>query len=580
MHDLSIKGGKIVDGTGQAPFTGDVALTDGRISGVGRDLGSAKRTINADGLLVTPGWVDVHTHYDGQAAWDQLMTPSLWHGVATVVMGNCGVGFAPATPDRHDWLIGLMEGVEDIPAKSLAAGLPWGWESFAEYLNVLAKMPRTIDVGGLVTHGAVRAYVMGDRGAKNQPANADDMAKMAALVKEAVLAGALGFSSSRTLVHSANGGEPVPGTYASDEELMAIARAIKETGRGLIELVPMGVAGEDNAALTRDMAMMRRIAATTGCPMTFLLPQHNSDPNQWRDQLRQCEEAVKEGVRITPQVFARPVCVLFSAQGENPFQYLPSYAPLMNLPLAEKVKALRSPDLRAKLLSESDPHTTGMSLLYQSPMVWQRTYPMGTPLSYTPEKSNSIAEIAKREGRDPRAVVYDLLLENEGRAFLMYAAAGYTDGNPDAIHEMLRHPMTALGGSDAGAHVRQIIDASIPTYMLTHWARDYKLGDRYHLPLEFVVKKLTRDGARLFGMHDRGTLEPGMKADVNLIDFENLHVNHPEMIYDMPAGMPRLMQTANGYVTSFVSGEVVQENGKATDARPGKIVRSSARAAL
>lgn len=575
MHDLIIKGGTIVDGTGKPAVTGDVAVTNSRISGVGKDLGSAKRTVSAEGLLVTPGWVDVHTHYDGQVSWDPQLAPSLWHGVTTVVMGNCGVGFAPAALDRHEWLIGLMEGVEDIPSVSLSAGIRWNWESFPQYLDALAAMPRTLDVGGLITHGALRAYVMGERGAKNRPATPDDIAQMAALVKEAILAGALGFSSSRTLVHIANDGEPVPGTFATEEELLAIARAIKETGRGLIEMVPRGVAGEDNAALTREMSMMRHIATVTGCPLTFLLPQHNADPHQWREQLRQCEEAVKDGARITPQVFARPVCILFSAQGENPFQYLPSYVPLKNLPLAEKVAALRNSNLRQRLLSEKDPNTTGMSLLYQNDMVWQRTYPMGYPLSYTPENHNSVAEIAKREGRTPREVVYDLMLEHEGRSFLMYAVAGYTEGNPDAIHEMLQHPMTALGGSDAGAHVRQIIDASIPTYMLTHWARDHRVGDRYHLPLEFVVKKLTRDGARLFGMHDRGTLEPGMKADVNLIDFDRLQVNHPEMVHDMPAGMPRLMQTANGYVATLVSGEAVQENGKETGARPGKIVRGS-----
>jgi N-acyl-D-amino-acid deacylase len=472
MHDQMIKGGTIIDGTGKAPFTGDVAITNGRISGVGKDLGPAKRTVSADGLLVTPGWVDVHTHYDGQVAWDPLMTPSLWHGVSTVVMGNCGVGFAPASPDRHDWLIGLMEGVEDIPGASLAAGLPWGWESFSQYLDVLAALPRTIDVAGLLTHGALRAYVMGERGAKNQPANADDMEKMAALTKQAILAGALGFSSSRTIVHTAVDGEPVPGTYASDDELIAIARAIRSTGRGLLEIVPAGVAGEQPDVLMKDMAMICRVAKATGCPITFLMPQHNTDPNEWRKQLQMCEEASKTGAHITPQVFARPVCILFSAQGENPFQYLPSYAALKNLPLAEKVAAMQNPDIRRKLLSEKDPHTTGMSLLYQNPLVWERTYPMGYPLSYTPDSKNSIAAIAKREGRDPREVVYDCLLENDGRAFLMYAVAGYADGNADAIHEMLKHPMTALGGSDAGAHVRQIIDASIPTYMLTHWARD------------------------------------------------------------------------------------------------------------
>jgi N-acyl-D-amino-acid deacylase len=573
MHDVVILGGKIVDGTGKPAFTGDVAITNGRIAAVGKDLGSAKKTVKADGLLVTPAWVDAHTHYDGQVAWDEQMTPSLWHGVSTVVMGNCGVGFAPATPDRHDWLIGLMEGVEDIPSQALSAGLPWGWQSFSEYLDVLDKMRRTLDVGGMITHGAVRAFVMGERGAKNEPATEQDIAKMAAVVKEAVLAGALGFSTSRTLVHSAHGGEPVPGTYATDEELIGIARAVRSTGRGIIEMVPRGIAGE-TPELLQEVDMMIRIARATGCPLTFLLAQNNSYPEQWREVMAKCRAAVEGGVPIVPMVFARPVCVLFSFQGDNPFEYLPSFQPLKKLSHDEKIAALRNPELRQKLVTEKDPSTTGMSLLYQNPLVWERTYPMGQKLSYEPDSKDSIAAISQREGCNPREVVYDLMLEQNGRAFLMYAAAGYAQGNSDPLHQLICDPITVMGGSDAGAHVRQIIDAGVPTYALTHWARDKAADDPKRLPLEFVVKKLTRDGARLFGMTDRGTLEAGAKADVNLIDLENLGVSHPEMIYDLPAGMPRLMQTARGYEKTFVSGEVVQENGKDTGARPGRIVRS------
>ena len=580
MHDIVIRGGTVVDGTGAAPSTADVAIADGRIAAVGKDLGAAKRTIDADGLTVTPGWVDVHTHYDGQASWDPLLAPSIWHGVTTVVMGNCGVGFAPAAPDRREWLIGLMEGVEDIPAPALHAGMSWTWESFPEYLDALGRMPRAIDVAGQISHGALRAYVMGDRGAKNEPATPDDIARMAVLVKEAIQAGALGFSSSRTLVHVGNDGQPVPGTYATEEELIGIAGAIRDVGRGLLEIVLRGVAGEDAGdmeVLTRETQMLRRIGAATGCPITFLMPQHNGDANQWRRQIGECEAASREGVRITPQVFARPVNILFGAQGENPFQYLPSYAPLKSKPLAERLVALRDPAMRQRLLSEKDPNATGMSMLYQNDLVWQRTYPMGAALDYTPKPGTSIADIAVREGRRPLEVVYDQILQNDGRAFLMFAVAGYADGNPDALFEMLKHPMTALGGSDAGAHLRQIVDASVHTYMLTHWVRDEKPGDKYHLPIEFVVKKLTRDGARLFGLPDRGSLEPGMKADVNLIDLPGLALNQPEMIYDMPAGMPRLMQTAKGYVSTFVSGVAVQENGVETGARPGAVARGGMR---
>ena len=574
MHDVLIRGGNVVDGTGKAGFTGDVALTNGRISGVGKDFGSAKKTLDAGGLLVTPAWVDAHTHYDGQVAWDEQMTPSLWHGVSTVVMGNCGVGFAPSTPDRHDWLIGLMEGVEDIPSKALAAGLPWGWETFPEYLNVLDKMKRTLDVGGMVTHGAVRAFVMGERGAKNEPATDEDIAKMAFIVKEAVLAGALGFSSSRTLVHTANDGEPVPGTYAEEKELLGIAAAVRSTGRGILEMVPRGIAGENDELLS-EIDMMVRVSRATGCPLLFLLAQSNNYPDQWKEVMAKCTAAVEGGVPIVPMVFTRPVCVLFSFQGENPFEYLPSFQPLKKLSHAEKMAALRDPSLRQKLITEEDPYTTGMSLLYQSPRVWDRTYPMGEPLNYEPTNDQSISAIAKRAGRNPREIVYDMLLEKDGRAFLMYAAAGYADGNPEVIHKLIKDPITVMGGSDAGAHVRQIIDAGVPTYALTHWTRDKAADDPTRLPVEFMVKKLTHDSARLFGIRDRGTLEVGAKADVNMIDYNNLGVSYPEMVYDLPAGMPRLMQTARGYEKTFVSGEVVQENGKDTGARPGRIVRSA-----
>lgn len=574
MHDVVIRGGNIVDGTGKPAFRGDVAIAGGRIAAVGEDVGGAKQVVDADGLLVTPAWVDVHTHYDGQVAWDEQMTPSLWHGVSTVVMGNCGVGFAPATPDRHDWLIGLMEGVEDIPGPSLSAGLPWGWQSFSEYLEVLESMPRTLDVGGMITHGALRAFVMGERGAKNEPATEADIARMAALVKEAVRAGALGFSSSRTLVHTANDGEPVPGTFAEEAELLAIGQAVRSTGRGLIEMVPRGIVGETTELLD-EIDMMIRVSRRSGCPLTFLLAQNNVYPDQWRDVMGKCSAAVRDGVAITPMVFARPVCVLFSFQGETPFEYLPSYQPLKKLSHDGKMAALRDPHMRQTLIDEKDPNTTGISLLYQNARLWERTYPMGENLNYEPSADKSVAAIAEREGRHPREVVYDLLLENNGRSFLMYPAAGYAEGTNDSLHELICDPITVMGGSDAGAHVRQIIDAGVPTYALTHWARDKEKDDPKHLPLEFVVKKLTHDGARLFGMQDRGTLESGAKADVNLIDYDNLSVSYPEMIYDLPAGMPRLMQTAQGYEKTYVSGEVVQENGRDTGARPGGIVRSS-----
>lgn len=571
MHDLIIKGGTIVDGTGQPALTGDVAVTNGKVAGVGKDLGSARRTINADGLLVTPGWVDVHTHYDGQATWDPLLTPSLWHGVSTVVMGNCGVGFAPVLPDRREWLITMMESVEDIPRQSLSAGINWQWETFPEFLDALATIPRTLDVGTQVPHAALRVYVMGERGANNELATAEDIERMAAITRTAIEAGALGFSTSRTMVHATPEGVPIPGTFASEEELLGIARGITQAGRGLMEVVTDAVLGQN---LDKELGWMRQ-AAAAGCPITFLLAQGNPRPQVWRNLLQRCEAATREGAPIIPQVFARPVTILFSFQGEHPFQYMPSYAPLKDLPHAEKMQALRNPAVRRRLLAEKDPTTAGISILYKQASTWQRTFPMGQSLNYFPDPQNSVAAIAARRGCNPQEAVYDLLLENDGHAFLMYTVAGYADGNRDALHEMLTHPLTVMGGSDAGAHMRFICDVSAQTFMLTNWVRDCGAGDRYHLPLEFVVKKQSHDTARLFGMYDRGTLEPGMKADLNLIDLNALRIDTPTMIHDLPAGMPRLMQTAQGYVATVVSGEVVQENGKATGARPGKVVRGT-----
>ncbi len=570
MHDLIVQGGTIVDGTGQPSFTGDVAVTDGKISGVGSDLGRAKRTLKADGLIVAPGWVDVHTHYDGQVSWDPLLAPSLWHGVSTIVMGNCGVGFAPVVPERREELIGMMESVEDIPRQSLSAGIDWQWETFPEYLDALDAIPRTIDVGTQIPHIPLRLYVMGERGAGKGPATLEDIEQMAAMTRAAIEAGALGFSTSRTMVHATPEGVPVPGTFASPDELLGIGRGIIQTGRGLMEVVSDAVLGQN---IDSELGWMQELAAI-GCPVTFLLAQTNPQPHVWRDILQRCEAATNGGARIIPQVFARPVTILFSFQGENPFQYLPSYAPLKDLPHAEKMQALRNPDVRRRLLAEEDPNTAGMSILYQQASTWQMTYPMGQPLNYFPDGADNVAAIAAQRGCNPREVVYDLLLEDEGRAFLMYAIAGYAEQSRDPLYEMLTHPLTVMGGSDSGAHMRTICDASVQTFMLIDWVRDRTEDDPYHLPIELVVKKQSRDTARLFGMHDRGTLELGMKADFNLIDLGALSIEKPEMIHDLPADMPRLMQTAHGYVASLVSGEVVQENGEATEARPGKVVRS------
>ncbi|MBL6752289.1 MAG: amidohydrolase family protein [Nevskia sp.] len=574
QFDTLIKGGRIVDGSGGKPFTADIAIKDGLIAAIGARPGSAAQVIDADGLTVTPGWVDIHTHYDGQVSWDPVLAQSLGHGVTTAVIGNCGVGFAPAAPERRDWLIGLMEGVEDIPGASLAAGMRWNWESFPQYLDALDATPRSFDIAAQLAHGALRAYVMGERGAANQAATADDIAQMARLTREAMDAGAVGFSSSRTEVHIAVDGRPVPGTYAAEDELIALARAVKDSRRGLLEMVNPGVAGEDVAGLDRDMGVMRRIAAASGCPLLFLLVQHNSDANQWRRQLAVCEEAARAGERIIPQVAGRPVSILFSFEGEHPWRFMPSYQPLQNRPFAERYAALRDPALRARLLAEQDPNNSGFSLIYKNPSLWQHTYAAGAPIDYTPPRSRSIAEIARLSGRSPWETAYDLLLENGGRAFLAHLPVNYADGTPDAVQAMLRHPLSVLGLSDAGAHVRLINDAGMHTYMLTRWVRDAREGDPCHLPIEFMVRKLTAANAELYGFADRGRLAPGLRADINLIDLERLHTQAPRMAYDLPAGMPRLVDRADGYVATLVKGQTVYRHGEDTGARPGRVLRS------
>jgi len=572
MHDTIIKGGTVIDGTGAARRTADVAIDDGVVTEVGTIATGARRTIDADGLLVTPGWVDIHTHYDGQATWDPLLTPSFWHGVTTVVMGNCGVGFAPAAPERRQWLIGLMEGVEDIPGTALAEGIDWQWETFPEYLDALERKPHAIDVGTQIAHGAVRAYVMGERGAKNEPATPDDIATMAAIVREAVIAGALGFSTSRTLVHVAIDGEPVPGTFAAEDELMAIGRVLGELGRGILEVAPAGVVGEDLSAPDKEMAWMRKVSSETGCPITFLLGQHNTDPTAWERMLTLCEEAARDGARIHPQVFGRPTNILFSFLGVCPFMRFPTFEALAGLPFAEQLQRLRDPEFKARVLADQDPNDDVFKLVMTDP--WDKVYVLGDPPNYEPDPARSLANLARAAGRDPQELAYDLLLEDDGKAFLLYAITGYADGDLEAVRRMLLHPQSALGASDGGAHCRAICDAGVPTFMLTHWGRDRTRGEQ--LPLEWLVRKQTQDTARLFGLGDRGVLAPGYQADVNLIDFASLQVRAPHLVFDLPGGAPRLMQTADGYRATLVRGEVIVEGGEPTGAHPGRVVRGGA----
>jgi N-acyl-D-amino-acid deacylase len=568
MHDLVIRGGTVVDGTGGPSRTADIAVDDGIITAVG-DLESAaaQRTIDADGLLVIPGVVDVHTHYDGQATWDPLLTPSSWHGVTTIVMGNCGVGFAPVRPGSQEWLVQLMEGVEDIPGTALTEGITWGWESFPEYLTALEGMGRVVDIGTQVPHGAVRAYVMGERGSRNEPATPEDIAAMAALVKDGIAAGALGFSTSRTIVHRAVDGEPVPGTFAAEDEIFGIGQALKSLGAGVFELAPAGAMGEDLAAPEREVALMRRLSAAIGRPISFALLQVDAAPDQWRDILRLSAEANAEGADLRPQVAGRALNVLLGFQTFHPFSKRPTYLALADLPLGERIQHLRKDEVRRAILSEAIPDDPLMAMI--GGQSTSHMFPLGEPPDYEPTPDKSVAAIARREGRPEEEVLYDLLLRHDGRELVLFTLGGYSHGSLDDMKEMLLHPNSALGLSDGGAHCGVICDASAPTYMLSHWVRDRADG----LPLEFVVKKMTRDTAHLYGLEDRGVLAPGFKADLNLVDLENLNLRLPEMVHDLPAGARRLIQRADGWKATICSGEVTFEDGVHTDARPGRLIR-------
>ncbi len=569
MHDLIVRGGTVVDGTGAPAAPADVAVDDGRITVVGAlEHADAEQVIDATERIVTPGFVDVHTHYDGQVTWDPLLTPSIWHGVTTVVMGNCGVGFAPARPDRHDWLVGLMEGVEDIPGAALSAGIRWGWETFPEFLDFLDEQPLAIDVGTQVPHGAVRGYVMGDAGARNEPATSEQIAAMARIVRDGVEAGALGVSTSRTIAHRAIDGEPVPGTFAAEDELFGLGSALADADAGVFEIAPAGVLGEDLAAADREMDWMRRLAREIERPVTFALIQHDLDPDQWKRMLDLVIEVYDAGVPIRPQVAGRPLGLLLGLQTFHGLRDRPSYQPLEALPLDEKVARLRDPAVRAAILAEAPVSDERMAFIG---LGLDRTFRLGEPPDYEPGPEESIAAQAEREGRHPEELLIDLLLENDGRELLLRPLLGYSRFTQDPIREMVLHPASALGLGDGGAHVGAICDASIETYMLTHWVRDRSRGER--LPLEHVVRKMTSDTAALYGLGDRGAIEVGKKADLNVIDFEHLQLRRPEMHYDLPAGARRLLQQAEGYDATIVSGEVVMRDGRETGARPGALVR-------
>jgi N-acyl-D-aspartate/D-glutamate deacylase len=558
-HDLVVRNGTVVDGTGSERREADVAVDGGRVTAVGEVTGEGREELDADGLLVTPGWVDVHTHYDGQVTWDPLLTPSSWQGVTTVVMGNCGVGFAPCKPDRHDWLIALMEGVEDIPGTALAEGISWGWESFPEYLDVLERTPHAVDVAAQVPHGALRGYVMGDRGADHtEVPTEDEVAEMARLTAEGVRAGALGFTTSRTINHRSSDGRPTPSLTAGSDELLGIARGLGSTGAGVLQLVA------DLVDLESEFALIRSMAEVSGRPLsiTTLSEPHRGD---WRALLDHIEAAQADGVPIRGQVASRPVGVLMGLDGSlNPLVTSPTYQALAEAPRAERLARLRDPEVRATILGE----LTNGGLVSGS---FDGVFPLGDPPEYDPGADRSIAAIAGREGREPIEVAYDVLLERDGRGLVYLPFANYADKDFATIRTMLLHPHTVPGLGDAGAHCGMICDGSMPTYLISHWGRD--VDDP--MPLEWLVSQQTRETARLVGLEDRGVLAPGYRADLNLVDEAALGLLVPEMVQDLPAGGKRYVQRATGYRATIVAGRVTFRDGEPVGPLPGQLIRGA-----
>jgi N-acyl-D-aspartate/D-glutamate deacylase len=580
MHDLVIKGGTIVDGSGAEPYAGDVAIDGGRISAVGSVSQGGREEIDARGKLVTPGFVDIHTHYDGQATWDELLTPTSWHGVTSLVMGNCGVGFAPVRPGKQEYLIGLMEGVEDIPGTALHEGIDWQWETFPEYLDALEKRSYVLDIGTQVPHGPVRAYVMGERGAKNEPATRQDIAEMGAIVKQGIAAGALGFSMSRTIVHRAIDGEVVPGTHAAEDEIFGVAKGLGELGEGIVELAPAGVQGEDMSAPEKEIDWMGRLSGEIGRPVSFALVQHDVAPDHWRRLLELCDRAAEQhGAQLRPQVAARPNTLLIGHQTFHPFSFRPTALKLADLPLEERIAQLRQPAIRKQILAEESVYPVPQ-LKVVIEMInngIDKIFRLGDPPDYEPPPERSCKSQAKQLGVDPYELLYDWLLEMDGKQLLMLTLLNYSELSLDPVREMLLHPRSAFGLADGGAHCRAICDASMTTSLLAHWARDRTRGEK--LPVEFCVRKMTRDTAELYGLGDRGVLAPGMKGDANVIDFDRLGLEIPELVNDLPAGAGRLIQRARGYEATIVSGLVTFREGEPTGALPGKLVRGAQRLA-
>jgi N-acyl-D-amino-acid deacylase len=582
MHDLVVKGGTVVDGTGAAPFTADVAVRDGRIVEIGEVTERARRAIDADGALVTPGWVDAHTHYDGQVTWDDRLEGSASNGVTTVVMGNCGVGFAPVPPGGVAELIDLMEGVEDIPGTALYEGMPWGqWESFPEYLAFLDSRRWAIDVGAQLAHGALRYYVMGDRALDDSDATVDDLQRMAQLAEEAVRAGAVGFSTSRIRAHRAMSGYCVPGTFAAEDELAAIADALIAGGGAVFQAIPSGAIGDnpefapEQAPLADELRMFGRLSRARRLRCVFSTFQTSDDPERWRDTLRIVAEENARGARLAPMVAPRAGTVLTTLSGYHLFMQRPTYLRLAHLPFDKLVAELRRPEVKSAILSEADVTDDRPGAMQNIlPPIFARalplTFEMGDPLDYEPTLEQSLAARAAAEGRDEHEYLYDFLLQDDGTSVGVFLA-NYVDGNLDACRSMLLDPNTVSGLSDAGAHVNFICDMSVPTFHLTHWVRDRSRGEK--LPVEAVVAKATSKVAAVFGLNDRGVITVGKRGDLNVVDLDALKIQRPAMHRDLPAGGTRFLQPATGYVATVARGEQIRDHDEDTGARPGRVVR-------
>ena len=581
MYDYLIKGGTLVDGLGGEPYAGDLAIENGQIAAIGKVDGKAKERIDADGAYVTPGWVDVHTHYDGQVSWDDRMDPSFSQGVTSIVMGNCGVGFAPCPPGGEQRLIELMEGVEDIPGTALHEGIEWGnWESFPEYIDYLATRAFALDVGTQLPHSAVRNYVMGDRALRHEDATAEDLEAMGKLVREGLEAGALGFSTSRTVGHRSIWGEPIPGTFAEKAELLAIGRAMKAAGKGVFQAVPAGVVGElagpEKWTTEQEVELFAEVAKESGRKCTFTLIQSAGKPDQWRNCLEIVERANADGLSLTPQIATRPIGFVTSIDSYHMFMRRKTYLTFEHLPLAARLAEMRKPEVKAAILTDEDvpPEQLGvMANVYGlMAMAAGAMYPLECPVNYEPDASSSFAAQAQAVGRDIPEFVYDYLTGEVGRFAILLGAFSSEDAFK-AIERMIEHPHTTIGLSDAGAHVNLIFDAVGPTYQLTHWVRDRSKSKGRRFPIEYIVRKQTHTNAELFGLHDRGSLQVGKRADVNVLDLANLGLDPLQVHRDLPAGGSRILQPARGYVNTFVAGVKTRERDAETGARPGRVIR-------